>query len=148
MKKLSKNIKTVLEILRNEVNGDVKSTMKKLTDDYSMTWMYKSNTVLFPKTKKNLQAELDEVYPVKGREYDIVNIAEGKNLVMLELTESYPAPKTKKIYRTPMVIVLEMKNGKIKTGRHYCDPRLSFMDLKKQQIKKALKGKRFLYIIK
>lgn len=147
MKKISKNLKIVLEILKNEVDGDILSAMKKLTADYSMTWMYKNKKTLFPKTEKSVKDELSEVYPIKGREYDIVNIAERKNLVMLELIESYPDQKTKKMFRTPMVIVLEMKKGKIKTGRHYCDPRLSFMNLAKPQIKKALKNKKSLHII-
>lgn len=146
MKKLSKNLKTVLEILKNEVDGDVESAMKKLTDDYSMTWMYKGKRTLFPKTKKSIEKELGAIYPIKNREYDIINIAENKNLIMLELIESYPDPKSKRVYRTPMVIVLEMKNGKIRTGRHYCDPRLSFLGLKKQQIKKALRKKTLLLI--
>jgi len=32
------------------------------------------------------------------------------------------------------VIVLELKNGLIRTGRHYTDPRLSFMKLTKEQL--------------
>jgi hypothetical protein len=59
---------------------------------------------------------------------------------MVEMVESYPDPKTKKVYRTPLVIVLEMKNGKIRTGRHYLDPRLSFKYLTKRQVKKAYKN--------
>ncbi|MEK7106812.1 MAG: nuclear transport factor 2 family protein, partial [Patescibacteria group bacterium] len=52
----------------------------------------------------------------KGRRYDIKNIAEGKDLVMVELIESYSNPKTKRVYHTPLVLVLEMKNGKICQG--------------------------------
>ncbi len=47
---------------------------------------------------------------------------------MAEMIESYPDPKTKKVYKTPMVIVWEFKNGKIFKGRHYCDPQVSYID--------------------
>jgi len=138
--KLSKNIKTVLEILKDEIKGDVNSAFRKLTSDYSMTWMYKSKKgKLFPKTGKNIKKEMQEIYVIKGRKYDIKNIAEGDNVVMIEMVESYPDPKTKKVYRTPLVIVLAMKNGKIKRGRHYCDPDLSYLYLSKKQIKDAYK---------
>jgi ketosteroid isomerase-like protein len=138
-KRLSKNAQIVLAVLRDELEGDVRSALKKLTSDYTMTWVYKSpkNGTLFPKTKKDVKAELAEVYPIKGRRYDIKNIAEGKNVIMIEMIESYPDPKTKKIYRTPLVIVLEMKSGKIRRGRHYCDPNLSYLYLTKSQLKKV-----------
>ncbi|MCX6744322.1 MAG: nuclear transport factor 2 family protein [Candidatus Parcubacteria bacterium] len=134
-KKISKNVKNVLAILGDEIRGDVSSAYRKLTADYRMTWMYKSkNGVLFPRTGKNLKKEMKEVYVIKDRKYDIKNIAEGDNLVMVEMVESYPDPKTKKVYRTPIVIVLEMKNGKIRRGRHYCDPAISYLYLSKKQI--------------
>ncbi len=136
-KKFSKNVETVVEILKDEVEGNIRSALKKLTKDYTMTWMYKGKDKLFPTTKKNIKTDLEEVYPIKGRQYDVKDIAEGKNVVMIELVESYPNPKTKKIYRTPLVLVLEMKGGKIKRGRHYCDPRLSFKGLKKEQIERV-----------
>ncbi len=139
--KYSKNVQLVLDILRDEVGGDVASALKKTSDDYSMTWVYKSGKQLFPKTTKSLRKELTEVYHIKGREYDIKNIAEGENVVMVELIESYPDPKTKKVYRTPLVLVLEMKRGKIRTGRHYCDPSLSYLHLTVVQIGKAFKTK-------
>lgn len=141
MKKPSQNIKIVLAVLRDEIRGDVKSAMKKLDKNYTMTWMYKApkSRELFPVTGKDVQQELEEAYPIKGRGYNIKNVAEGKNVVMVELVESYPDPKTKKIYRTPLVLVLEMKNGKIKTGRHYCDPRLSYLSLTNSRVAKAFK---------
>ncbi|MEK7680583.1 MAG: hypothetical protein AAB348_00855 [Patescibacteria group bacterium] len=68
---------------------------------------------------------------------------------MLELIESYPDQKTKKVYRTPLILVLEMKNGKIRTGRHYLDPKLSDKYLTEEQIEKAYKNnKGSLLIIK
>ena len=141
VKKYSKNVQTVIDILKDEINGDVKSALKKMTKDYTMTWVYqKKNGELFPSTKNNLNSELEEVYPIKGREYDIKNIAEGENVVMIEFIESYPDPETKKVYRTPLVIVLEMKGGKIRTGRHYTDPKLSYLYLAKNQVEKAYKN--------
>lgn len=123
-----------------EIKGDVKGACNLITPDYSMTWVYKDKRgKLFPRTKKNVKTEMKEVYLIKGREYDIKNITENKNVIMIEMVESYPDPKNKKIYRTPLVIVLEMKNGKIKKGRHYCDPRLSYMYLTKEEVAKVFK---------
>jgi ketosteroid isomerase-like protein len=139
-KKRSKNIETVLDILDAEVRGDAKRALKLLDPRYSMTWVYQAkNGMLFPKSGKNIERELAKVYPIKGRQYDIKHIAEGKNVVIVEMIESYPNPKTKKVYRTPLVIVLEMKEGKIKRGRHYCDPRLSYLFLTKKQVQKVFK---------
>ena len=149
--KISKNIQTVLDILQNEVDGDVVSALQKMTKDYTMTWVDCGikGKELFPTTTNDLEAELEEVYPIKERQYDIRNIAESENLVMVELIESYPDPKTKKLYRTPLVLVLEMKDGKIRTGRHYLDPRLSWKHLAKAQVEKAYKNsKGSLVVIK
>ena len=137
----TQNIQLVLDILKNEADGDVAAAFEKMTDDYSMTWMYQGkNKELFRTTGENVKTELDDVYPIKGREYDIRNITEGENVVMIEVIESYPDPETGQMYRTPQVIVLEFENDKIKTGRHYCDPRLSYLELSKEDINKALKG--------
>jgi ketosteroid isomerase-like protein len=86
-----------------------------------------------------VQKDMKEAYTIKDREYDIRHITEGKNVVMVELIESYPDPKTKKVYRTPLVLVLEIKNGKIAKGRHYCDPRLSYLHLTKKQLERAFR---------
>jgi ketosteroid isomerase-like protein len=138
--KRSPHQQIVLDILRNEVDGDVVSALKKLSKDYSMTWMYQSKKELFPSTGSDVSAELSDAYPIKGRQYDIRHIAEGEGVVMVELIESYPDPKTKKVYRTPLVLVLEMKNGKIRTGRHYCDPKVSYLHLSAGVIEKTFKG--------
>ena len=142
MIKSSKQIKTVIEILQDEVNGDIGKALKKMTKDYTMTWvdLGLEGKDLFSTTKPNIKKDMKEVYGIKRREYDIKNIAEGKDLVMLELVESYPNPRTKKVYRTPLVLVLEMKNGKIRTGRHYLDPRISQKYLSKSKISKAYKN--------
>jgi ketosteroid isomerase-like protein len=144
IKKHTKNIQTVLDILQNEVDGNISSALKKMTKDYSMTWVYRhpKSKKFFPSTKSNIKSEMEEVYPIKGRQYDIKNIAEGRGVVMIELIESYPDQKTKKVHRTPLIVVLEMERGKIKTGRHYCDPDLSYKYLTKKQVEKAYKNSR------
>lgn len=138
----SKNLQAVLGVLKNEVDGDVQSALSKLTEDYSMTWMYrKQSGELFPTTTNAIESELEDVYHIKNREYDIRNVAESDNLVILELIESYSDPHTAQMYRTPMVLVLEMEHGKIKKGRHYCDPNISYAELPKDVIDlQALKG--------
>jgi ketosteroid isomerase-like protein len=139
--KKGKNIQTVFAILRDEARGDIESALKKMHRKYSMTWVYKTHRTqeLFPTTPKNIKKLMKDVYPIKGRRYDIKNIAEGKDVVMVELIESYPDPKTKKIYHTPLVLVLEFKEGKIITGRHYCDPQIPYLHLSKKQISKIYK---------
>jgi len=151
IKKFSKDIQTILDILQDEVNGDVAGALGKITKDYTMTWVDAGldGKHLFPTTKRNIKKELEEVYPIRDREYDIKNIAEGEDVVMVELIESYPDTKTKKVYRTPLVLVLEMKNSKIRTGRHYLDPTISQKHLTKKQIEKAYKNsKGSLLVIK
>lgn len=136
----SDKIQLVLDILKHEVDGDVRKAMEKLTDDYNMTWVYEGRDgELFPSTQKDINAELDDVYHIKGRTYDIRNIMENENVVMVEMIESYPDPKTGQLYRTPQVIVLEFADGKIRTGRHYTDPRLSYKELTDEQINIALR---------
>lgn len=137
---MNTNVSRVLEILQNEVDGDVAAALSKMTDDYTMTWMYKGRKELFPASAKEIEAELGEVYQIKGRQYDIRNIVEGGDVVMVELVESYPGPATGKLHQTPLILVLEMEDGKIKRGRHYCDPQLSYEDLTQEGIEAAYKG--------
>lgn len=142
MKKIySKNIKTALDVLQDEIRGDWKNALKKLHKDYSMTWVYKAVKTgkLFPTTGNAVKEELKGVYLIKGRKYNIKSIAEGRNTVIIELIESYPDPKTKKVYRTPLVLVLKFKGGKIITGRHYCDPQISYLHLSKKEVGKIYK---------
>ncbi len=140
-KNYSKKINEVLSVLQDEANGGVKAALSRLTDDYSMTWVYKKKDgTLFPSTTGNIEDELSEVYEIRNRKYVIKNIAEGENVVMVELIESYPDPDTGAIYRTPLVLVLEMKDSKIRTGRHYCDPSLSYANLSEIEIESAYKS--------
>jgi hypothetical protein len=137
---ISNNIKAVLEILKDEVNGDTARALEKMCSDYTMTWMYQGKNNLFPSKKVSKKKDLNEVYSITGRQYEIINIAEGKNIVFVELIESYPDPESRQIYKTPLILVLEMKGGMIRTGRHYCDPRVSSLGLTEQKIHNAYKS--------
>lgn len=129
-----KNIELLKEILEDEIQGRVSAALSKMDDDYKMTWVYKRKETLFPSEKANKSQDISEVYKIEGREYRINHILADENTVMAEMTESYPDPKTGKVYRTPMAMVWEIKNGKILRGRHYCDPQLSYLDLTNEDI--------------
>ena len=93
----SEQVQLVLDILKNETDGDVQAAIAKLTPDYKMTWMYEGKDgELFPSTHTNVEAELDDVYHIENRSYDVRNITEGADVVMIELIESYPDPKQNK----------------------------------------------------
>lgn len=133
----SKNVQAMLNILQAEIDGDTNKALSMMDKDYTQTWVYKDRKGnLFPRWKYN-RKELEDVYHIKGRQYDIKNITEGDNVVMVEMVESYPDPKTKKVYRTPLVIIVEFKDGKIVRGRHYCDPQLSYLFLSKSKVQKV-----------
>ena len=62
-----------------------------------MTWVFETqNGSLFPKTAISKDIDLNDTYVIKGRKYEIIHIAEAKNIVIVELIESYPDPETKK----------------------------------------------------
>lgn len=145
----SQNIKTVLAILQNEVEGNVSQALEKMTADYSQTWMYEAKeNKLFPSTTLTANEPMEEIYHIKGREYHIYNITESENTVMVECVEQYPDEKTGKLYRTPEVLIIEFKDGKICRGRHYCDPRVSYLELTDETLTEAYKGAVPILIIK
>lgn len=134
-------IKIVKEILKDEIEGNVKGAIDKSHKDYSMTWVYQTRKGdIFPSETIDSGEDIEDIYKIKGRKYEIMNMTESDDVVMVEMIESYPDPETGDVYRTPLVIVLEFEGDKIKTGRHYCDPRLSFMHLTKEQTDKAFKN--------
>ena len=141
VKNYSKNVQTVLDILQDEVNGDVAAALLKMSEDYTMTWVDLAidGKELFPTTGNDMKKELEEAYPIKERKYEIKNIAEGDKVVIVELVESYPDPKTGEVYRTPLVLVLEMQDGKIRTGRHYLDPRIAKDISRKARLKRHIR---------
>lgn len=138
--KRSKNVQTILQILHDEARGDTNAALQKMSSDYTMTWMYQSTRKLFPTTKVTRRSQIGDTYAIKGRKYIIKNVGEGQDVVFVELIESYPDPKTGQVYRTPLVLVLEMKGGRVRTGRHYCDPRLSYMKLTPVQLRRAYRN--------
>lgn len=138
--KQQKNIETIREILQDEVEGRVQAALDKMDPDYKMTWVYRRRDgALFPSEKINRKEQLEDTYKIQGREYKINRILADDNTVMAEMSESYPDPKTGKIYLTPMMMVWEFENGKIRRGRHYCDPQLSYENLTEDQINSLYK---------
>lgn len=144
MKEKNKLIETTLQLLKDEIKGDVKNALQKMHPKYSMTWVYKtSKGILFPSVDfRTIKKAMKDAYQIKGRQYEIKNIAEGDNVVMVEMIESYPDQDTKEVYRTPLVVVLEFEKGEVITGRHYCDPKLSYESLTVKGVSKAFKNKR------
>ena len=116
------------------------SALEKMSPEYSMTWMYKGKKEPFPTSKADFMSEMQNIYKIKGRSYEVMNIAEGENLVMVELIERYPDEETGMLHQTPLVLVLEIRDGKIIKGRHYCDPQLSHEVLSEQSLKAAYKA--------
>lgn len=144
-KNITKNIKLVFDILRDEVRGDLRSARDKMDKDFTVTYMYKnSKGEMFPCSSRPSDSELTEVYEIKGRSYEIKNYAEnhfnGYDVVFVEFIERYTDPKTGQKYQTPVVVVLEIKDGKIKTNRHYCDNDVSFENISTETLKSAFKG--------
>ncbi len=130
-----KDIKLVLDILNDEMKGDTASAMQKLSDTYSMTWVYKNKKgILFPRSIPDFKKQMEDVYQIKDRKYNIKNIGKGDGVVFVEMIESYSDPETKQKYVTPLVLVLEVKDGKIQKGRHYCDPQISYLELSEKEI--------------
>ncbi len=133
-------MKLVLSILQDEIDGNTKAALGKMHPGYSMTWMFKAKSgEFFPSSRPDFTAELAEAYAITGREYDIKHITEAADTIFVELIESYPDPASGEVFHTPLVLVLEIEDGKIKTGRHYCDPDISYAHLSAEQIKKAFK---------
>lgn len=142
-------MQAVLTILKNEVDGDVSGAKSKMSSDYTQTWMYQAKDgTLFPSYVSSTNGSMEEIYHIKGREYHIYNITESENTVMVECVEQYPDEKTGKLYRTPEVLLIEFKDGKICRGRHYCDPKISYLALTDEIIDTAYKGLKPILIIK
>lgn len=144
MKQRNKLTEIAVELLKDEIKGDIKNALLKMHPRYSMTWVYETKKgVIFPSVDyRTIKKAMKDVYEIKGRQYEIKNTAEGDNVVMIEMIESYPDPESKKMYRTPLVIVLEFEGEKVITGRHYCDPKISYAGLTPQTLAKAFKKKR------
>lgn len=129
---------TVIKLLQYEVNGEVEKAMTLLSDIYKMTWMYKSKDTIFPQIKvdKNFKKEIEEIYKYRNREYKIYNILEKNNTVMAEIVESYD--DNGHTYVTPIAFVWTFDDeGKVLTGKHYCDPEISHNTISKSEMDKV-----------
>lgn len=140
------NIEIALEVLKDEVSGNVKSALEKTDEDFSVTYMYKNRKgKIFPSEKiSDTDFDIEDVYSIADRSYEVKNYAENNmgeyDVVFVEFIERYTDPETKQYHQTPITIVLQMKDGKIVTNRHYCDNDISFENLTKDQIEEAYKG--------
>jgi len=145
----SQKIKTVLEILKDEVAGNVSGALEKMSKGYSQTWMYQTkNGDTFPHDESTDDESMEDVYHIKDRQYHIYNITESENTVIVECVEQYPDEKTGKLYRTPEILVMEFEGDKIIRGRHYCDPKISYLEISDEMLKDAYKGHEPLIVIK
>jgi ketosteroid isomerase-like protein len=133
-------IEVALALLQDEANGNVGNAKEKMNlDEYSMTWMYRSRDTLFPSEKgQMLEKEMEDVYEIQNRQYEIMHTAQNDNVVFIEMIESYPDTETGKEYRTPITLVLEFKESKVVRGRHYTDPNLSHEYLSQEVIHSAI----------
>lgn len=145
----SPHVQTVLDILQNEVDGDVAGAFSKMSGLYSQTWMYKNKEGdIFPRIEKPTKLDLQSVYHIPGREYHIYNITESLETVMVECIEIYKGVETGKVCMTPLVLIVEFDGDKISKGRHYCDPALSYLELDKKIIVEALSNKKTIVVIR
>ena len=135
-------IQLVLDSFEAERSGDSEKGLSLISDDFKVTEMFLGKGGAFPRFEgEELRKSIQEVYKIEGREYVFKNIAadEENGVVFVEFVESYPDPKTGKVYRTPQVAVVEVKNGKLYRTRHYTDPRLSHENLSEEDIEEAFK---------
>jgi hypothetical protein len=127
-----KNSNTIISLLKYEVEGNVQDALKLLSDEYVMVWMFKSKNTYFPSVKvdKNFNKKIEDAYSYLGREYKIYSMLENGNIVSAEIVESYLDNDSKKIRCTPISFVWTFdEDGKVLTGKHYCDPVISYEDL-------------------
>jgi len=130
MTKQEENINSVKEILDDEIRGNFESALKKMHSDYSVVWMDHSTqgNIRIKSIKDNDFMDLmKQAYKIKGRNYNIQNIVAGGDVVMVECIEEYNDEK--RTYKTPLVLVIIFKDGKIWKSRHYCDRDLSFENI-------------------
>lgn len=140
----------VIEILQNEVDGNYLPAISKMSENYTQTWMYETEKgTLFPNVIKPKESEMKDVYKIEGRSYSVYDIAENDDTVYVECVESYPKQDGKGYHKTPLILIVKFnKEDKIITGRHYCDPKLSYKDLNDEDILKAYLGQLPILIIK
>ncbi|MCB1474841.1 MAG: hypothetical protein H6883_02645 [Rhodobiaceae bacterium] len=133
-----KNKNIALSLLDDEASGNLTEALKKLHPKYSMTWMYVDKYGnKFPEHRGVEEEDFEPIYDIIGREYHIKNVISNSDVVMIEVVESYPSQQSDGSYSkfvTPEVIVLEFVRGKVRRGRHYCDPRVSHLHVPEKDI--------------
>lgn len=136
-------IDLVLASFQAEREHKIAKNHTYLHDEFTVTDMVISGSgKIFPRLEGYaLEKVINEAFVIKGREFIFPTIVadEETQTVIVEFIESYPDPKTKKIYRTPQVAICKIKDGKIYRTRHYMDPRLSYEYLDQSVIDDALK---------
>lgn len=140
----SDELKTlVTESFEAEKDNNIEKNQTLLHAEFKMIDMVISEkSQLFPSLQgADLQKQIEVAFPIEGRKFIFKSILadEAEQKVIVEFIESYPDPKTKKIYRTPQIAVCEIKDGLIYRTRHYMDPRLSHKNLSSEDIKKCFK---------
>lgn len=123
----------VLNSFMAERNNDIVAGREYITEDFTVTEMTlgKDGNHFPSLTGEELDNLMNLAFKIEGREYEFKTVVadEETQTVIVEFIESYPDPKTGKIYRTPQISVCNIKNGKIFRTRHYMDPRLSFENI-------------------
>lgn len=134
-------IKITLATFEAECNHKVTDNLKVMDKEFAVTDMIMTAKGNFPRLKgKKLRNCMQEAFKIKARHFVFHTVLADTTTqtVIVEFTESYPDPKTKKIFRTPQVAICQFKNGKLYRTRHYMDPRLSFEYLEMFEIEDAL----------
>lgn len=141
---------TIIKLLQLEADGDSGEAMNYLSDNYKMTWMYKTKNKTFPQVKvdKDFKNKMEEVYAYKQREYKIYSILENDNIVTAEIVESYYDGSKNIRHVTPIAFVWTFdEDGEVETGKHYCDPDISYESLEEYDFD-ILYGHKPIIIIK
>lgn len=132
----------VMSSFEAERVSDSKKGLSLIHDDFAVTEMNIGyDGQLFRRvTGDAIRNSIQEVFRITDREYQFVHAMadEKQQTVIVEFVESYGDPKTGKRYRTPIVAICEVKDGKIWRTRHYTDDRLSDQFLTQEQIDEAL----------
>jgi ketosteroid isomerase-like protein len=133
--------KLVLASFNAERTNNISENNTLIHDEFTFTDMVVGeDNEIFPSLGgPKLQELISEAFIIKGREFIFKNVLadESEQTVIVEFIESYPDPKSGKVYRTPQVAICKVKDGKIYRTRHYMDPRLSYLYLDQKSIDKA-----------
>ena len=130
--------KLVLASFEAEKNNDIEINKALLHPNFKMVDMVLSSDLKpFPSLEgEELEKQIQLAFPIKGRQFVFHTVIadEDSQKVIIEFTESYPDPKSKKVYRTPQIAVCEIKDGKIYRTRHYMDPRISHKNISSEDL--------------